>query len=97
VPTDPAIWITAAKLEEAQGNNDMVAKIISRALKSLQSFGVVISRDAWLKEAEAAERVQPSAVLTCRWVCLCLESCVCVWGGTDDWCTAYSLLPVWRD
>lgn len=24
VPTDPAIWITAAKLEEAQGNNDMV-------------------------------------------------------------------------
>jgi hypothetical protein len=24
VPTDPAIWINAAKLEEAQGNNDMV-------------------------------------------------------------------------
>jgi hypothetical protein len=25
VPTDPAIWINAAKLEEAQGNNDMVS------------------------------------------------------------------------
>lgn len=24
VPTDPSIWITAAKLEEAQGNSDMV-------------------------------------------------------------------------
>lgn len=24
VPTDPSIWITAAKLEEAQGNIDMV-------------------------------------------------------------------------
>jgi hypothetical protein len=24
VPTDPSIWITAAKLEEAQGNTDMV-------------------------------------------------------------------------
>ena len=24
MPTDPAIWINAAKLEEAQGNNDMV-------------------------------------------------------------------------
>jgi pre-mRNA-processing factor 6 len=46
-----------------------VGKIVSRALKSLQSFGVVISRDAWLKEAEAAERAQPSAVLTCRCVC----------------------------
>lgn len=66
VPTDPAIWINAAKLEEAQGNSDMVGKIISRALKSLQSFGVVISRDGWLKEAEAAERAQPAAVLTCR-------------------------------
>jgi len=32
-----------------------VGKIIARALKSLQGHGVVISREAWLKEAEAAE------------------------------------------
>eukprot|EP00878_Enallax_costatus_P009275 GHUV01009694.1.p1 GENE.GHUV01009694.1~~GHUV01009694.1.p1 ORF type:complete len:699 (+),score=215.34 GHUV01009694.1:365-2461(+) len=66
VPTDPSIWITAAKLEEAQGNVDMVHKIISRAIKSLQSHGVVISREAWLKEAEGSERAQPPAILTCR-------------------------------
>lgn len=45
-----------------------VGKIIARALKSLQSHGVVISREAWLKEAEAAERAQPACVHTCRWV-----------------------------
>lgn len=28
VPTDPSIWITAAKLEEAQGNIDMVSLMI---------------------------------------------------------------------
>lgn len=39
---------------------------MSRALKSLQSHGVVIAREAWLKEAEAAERAQPACVLTCR-------------------------------
>eukprot|EP00879_Flechtneria_rotunda_P002532 GHRR01002730.1.p1 GENE.GHRR01002730.1~~GHRR01002730.1.p1 ORF type:complete len:774 (+),score=274.42 GHRR01002730.1:968-3289(+) len=66
VPTDPAIWITAAKLEEAQGNIDMVDKIISRALKSLQANGVVISREGWLKEAEAAERAQPPCIHTSR-------------------------------
>jgi len=27
VPTDPAIWINAAKLEEAQGNSDMVRRV----------------------------------------------------------------------
>lgn len=27
VPTDPSIWITAAKLEEAQGNSDMVRQL----------------------------------------------------------------------
>jgi pre-mRNA-processing factor 6 len=66
VPTDPSIWITAAKLEEAQGNKDMVEKLIDRALKSLQANGVVISREAWLAEAEAAETSTPPMVLTCR-------------------------------
>ena len=30
IPTDRQIWITAAKLEEAQGNSHMVDKIIDR-------------------------------------------------------------------
>ena len=55
VPTDPAIWITAAKLEEAHGNGHMADKIIEKALVSLSQYQVVISREAWLREAEAAE------------------------------------------
>ena len=34
-PTDRQIWITAAKLEEANGNSDMVDKIIERGKLSL--------------------------------------------------------------
>ena len=32
VPTDRQIWITAAKLEEANGNTPLVDKIIERGL-----------------------------------------------------------------
>ncbi|KAL3680864.1 hypothetical protein R1sor_023820 [Riccia sorocarpa] len=64
IPTEPTIWITAAKLEEANGNASMVVKIIDRAIRSLQSQGVVIDREAWMKEAEAAERA--GSVATCR-------------------------------
>jgi pre-mRNA-processing factor 6 len=49
VPTDAQIWITAAKLEEAQGNSGMVDKIVSRGIKSLQANSVVIDRDWWMK------------------------------------------------
>ncbi|KXZ45962.1 hypothetical protein GPECTOR_49g546 [Gonium pectorale] len=68
VPTEPAIWITAAKLEEAHGaEQGTVDKIVGRAIKSLSTNGVVIHRDAWIKEAENAERSTPSPhVLTCR-------------------------------
>ena len=132
VPTDASIWITAAKLEESQGHEEMVGKVIARAIKSLSANGaragccrgggwwwgfvvvmaaavpwfgratpkhtpspnplqskhqhntnnnthpkkqhkpqqplkkgVVISREGWLKEAEAAERSTPPMVLTC--------------------------------
>ena len=66
VPTEPAIWITAAKLEESQGNLQMVEKIIARALHSLQGNGVVISREAWIQEAENSERAVPPMAHTCR-------------------------------
>lgn len=66
IPTEPSIWLTAAKLEEAQGHTDNVEKIVSRSIKSLKENGVVISREAWLKEAENAERAAPPMVITCR-------------------------------
>lgn len=61
---EPAIWITAAKLEEANGNTSMVGKIIERGIRALQREGVVIDREAWMKEAEAAERA--GSVATCQ-------------------------------
>ena len=35
IPTEPQIWITAAKLEEANGNLDLVDRIIEKSIKSL--------------------------------------------------------------
>ncbi|XP_042501431.1 protein STABILIZED1 [Macadamia integrifolia] len=61
---EPAIWITAAKLEEANGNTAMVGKIIERGIRSLQREGLEIDREAWMKEAEAAERA--GSVATCQ-------------------------------
>ncbi|GMJ13055.1 STARIK 1, EMBRYO DEFECTIVE 2770, STABILIZED 1 [Hibiscus trionum] len=64
LPKEPAIWITAAKLEEANGNIPMVGKIIERCIRALQREGFVIDREAWMKEAEAAERA--GSVATCQ-------------------------------
>ncbi|WCJ22718.1 Pre-mRNA-processing factor 6 [Euphorbia peplus] len=61
---EPAIWITAAKLEEAKGNNSMVGKTIERGIRALEREGLVIDREAWMKEAEAAERAD--SVVTCQ-------------------------------
>ena len=66
LPTEPAIWITAAKLEEANGNGAMVGKIVERAVKSLGNHGVSVDREYWLKEAEAAEKNDPPALAVCR-------------------------------
>lgn len=40
IPTEPAIWITASKLEEAQGKPHMVDKIIETAISSMRQFQV---------------------------------------------------------
>ncbi|KAI3826694.1 hypothetical protein L1987_00746 [Smallanthus sonchifolius] len=61
---EPAIWITAAKLEEAFGNTSMVGKKIERGIRALHGEGVEIDREAWMKEAEAAERA--GSVATCN-------------------------------
>ena len=49
IPTEPAIWISAAKLEEAQDHPDRVQKIIEFGLNSLKANSVIIDRDYWLK------------------------------------------------
>lgn len=64
LPTETSIWITAAKLEEANRNTTMVARIIDRAIRTLQRDNVSIDREAWMKEAEAAERA--GSVATCQ-------------------------------
>uniref|UniRef100_A0A0E0JGQ7 PRP1 splicing factor N-terminal domain-containing protein n=1 Tax=Oryza punctata TaxID=4537 RepID=A0A0E0JGQ7_ORYPU len=64
LPKEPAIWIMAAKLEEANGNTESVNKVIKRSIKTLQREGLGIDREAWLKEAEAAERAR--SMMTCQ-------------------------------
>lgn len=49
IPTDRHIWITAAKLEEANSNTQMVEKIIDRAITSLRANGVEINREQWIQ------------------------------------------------
>ena len=46
VPTASQIWVTAAQLEETQGNEKMVDLILARALDSLAANGVTADRDA---------------------------------------------------
>ena len=67
LPTEPIIWITAAKLEESQGNTKMVYKVIDRAIKkSLPNAGVIIDRETWIKDAEVCEKSHPPMVETCH-------------------------------
>lgn len=56
LPTEPSIWITAAKLEEANGNDAGIEMIVKRAVKALAQHNVVMEREQWLAEAEAAEK-----------------------------------------
>ena len=64
IPTDRQIWISASQLEEANGNLQMVDKIIERAVKSLRANGVQINRDEWLKDAEDCEK--SGSISTCQ-------------------------------
>jgi pre-mRNA-processing factor 6 len=55
LPGERAIWIAASKLEEAQNHDDVVEKIIEKAVKSLEKHDAVVTRAQWLEEAEQAE------------------------------------------
>lgn len=63
LPSEPLIWITAARLEETQKHDEMVDKVITRALKSLASQQVILDRETWIHYAEDAEKAQ--APITC--------------------------------
>ena len=63
IPTEPLMWITAAKLEEAQGNVDNIEKIITRAMKALS------------KEKVCGRQWGSPVVLVL--VCTCACACVC--------------------
>lgn len=56
IPNDRQIWITACKLEEAEGNEDKIELLIKRAIEVLKSNMVEINRDEWIKDAEEAEK-----------------------------------------
>jgi pre-mRNA-processing factor 6 len=64
IPNQPIIWITAAKLDEANGRADRVEKLIKKAVKAMEAQHVVINRETWFKEAENAERTK--SVATCQ-------------------------------
>ncbi|KAF3860582.1 hypothetical protein F7725_000837 [Dissostichus mawsoni] len=64
IPTDRHIWITAAKLEEANDNVQMVEKIIDRAITSLRANGVEINREQWIQDAEECDKA--GSVATCQ-------------------------------
>ncbi|KAI1238545.1 hypothetical protein IHE44_0013279 [Lamprotornis superbus] len=64
IPTDHRIWITAAKLEEANGNTQMVEKIIDRAITSLRANGVEINREQWIQGAKECGKA--GSVATCQ-------------------------------
>lgn len=55
LPADRSIWIAAAKLEESQNHDDVIDKIIDKAVKSLQKHDAIVTRAQWLQEAEIAE------------------------------------------
>ena len=54
--------MTAAQLEEANGNIAVVDRIVSRAMSTLAKYEVHMERESWLKEAEKAEETSMVAV-----------------------------------
>jgi len=64
IPTDRQIWINAARLEEANGNKEMVHKIIERAVQSLKANMAEINREHWLKDAEECDKAKSTT--TCQ-------------------------------
>nr|VDC91739.1 unnamed protein product [Brassica oleracea] len=63
-PEEPVIWITVARLEEADGHTAMVWNTIEMCVETLQRGGVVIDRECWINAARVCERGR--YVVTCK-------------------------------
>uniref|UniRef100_A0A8C6M8I7 Pre-mRNA-processing factor 6 n=1 Tax=Nothobranchius furzeri TaxID=105023 RepID=A0A8C6M8I7_NOTFU len=101
IPTDRHIWITAAKLEEANGNTQMVEKIIDRAITSLRANGVEINREQWIQDAEECDKA--GSVATCQAVIRAVigigieeEDRKHTWMEDSDSCVAHGALECAR-
>ncbi|MCJ8741804.1 hypothetical protein PDJAM_G00074940 [Pangasius djambal] len=101
IPTDRHIWITAAKLEEANGNTQMVEKIIDRAITSLRANGVEINREQWIQDAEECDKA--GSVATCQAVIRAVigigieeEDCKHTWMEDAESCVAHGALECAR-
>jgi len=55
LPIERSIWIAAAKLEESQNHDDVVDKIVQKAVSSLAKHDALVTREQWIHEAELAE------------------------------------------
>lgn len=64
IPTDRQVWISAARLEETRGQVEMVEKIITRAITSLNAHRVEINRKQWLDDAIDAEKAECTKTAT---------------------------------
>ena len=67
-PASPLVWISAAKLEEANENPQMVEKIVERAVKSVKQ-----SRDEWLMNAQECQDECPLTMDAIVKYCLVLD------------------------
>ncbi|CAL8325486.1 unnamed protein product [Merluccius merluccius] len=101
IPTDRHIWITAAKLEEANGNTQMVEKIIDRAITSLGGNGVEINREQWIQDAEECDKA--GSVATCQAVIRAVigigieeEDCKHTWMEDSESCVSHGALECAR-
>jgi len=58
VPSEPQIWFTAAKLEEANQNPQNVPKILERAMRQFADMKLKVSddRDFWQEQAANSEK-----------------------------------------
>lgn len=77
IPSERKVWIYAATLEEVNGNEGMVRRIIEKMVLSLTQLGVVTKREDWLEDAVSAE--QSGALVTAA---MLLECTACE--GVDE-------------
>lgn len=64
VPASYEIWVAAARLQEQTGQDQMVSRVMDRAVKALARESAMLKREEWIAQAETCE--EEGAILTCR-------------------------------